>query len=95
MTVKSTIIFVKNLTVNVAIHDSTPGTFNQYLRSFLASLKSRKKSMSPTSTAAVITGLTTARSAMPNSLTPTWHAVKSNIEANTTVLGPLLLGTYP
>ena len=70
MTVKSTISFAKNRLAPVATQDNTPSRFSQYLRSFLASLKSRKKAMSPPNTAAVIIGLTIASSAMPVNLTP-------------------------
>ena len=71
MTVKSTISFARNLAMNDKTQENTPSILYQYRRSSLASLKSKKKSMSPPNTAAVIIGLATARSAIPSNLTPT------------------------
>jgi hypothetical protein len=80
MTVKSTISFVNNRTKNDIVHDSASGSFTQYLRSLLANLHSMKNSVSPPSTAAVMKGLTTARTAIPIIRKATWHTVKKNIE---------------
>ena len=71
MTVKSTISFKTSLKINEIIHDSTPGRFIQYLRSSLASLKSRKKSKSPPKTAAIVVGLAMASNATPRIRTAT------------------------
>ena len=93
MTVKSTISFRMVLNRNDVIHDNTSSSLSQYRRSFLASLKRRKKIISAPKTIDVIRGLKTAKSATPKSLNEMWQKEKIYIDSSNVVLALLLFGT--